>query len=87
LNVESQPEMPAKNSKVESGGFSAEELAALKERAAELRDEGEKGAKKADGLQAILDRIAGGGAEASCARRIRPCGGDRYRPGAVAKTW
>lgn len=38
-------------------GFSAEERAAMKERAAELRAEGKKGAKKADGLQAVLDRI------------------------------
>ena len=30
----------------------------MKERAAELRAEGRKGAKKADGLQALLDRIA-----------------------------
>jgi len=30
----------------------------MKERAAELRSEGRKGAKKADGLQAVLDRIA-----------------------------
>ena len=30
----------------------------MKERAAELRAEGRKGAKKADGLQAVLDRIA-----------------------------
>ena len=30
----------------------------MKERAAELRAEGKKGAKKADGLQAILDSIA-----------------------------
>ena len=41
-----------------SEGFSAEERAAMKERAAELRAEGKKGAKKADGLQAVLDRIA-----------------------------
>jgi uncharacterized protein YdhG (YjbR/CyaY superfamily) len=41
----------------ESTGFTAEERAAMKERAAELRAEGKKGAKKADGLQAILDRI------------------------------
>lgn len=39
-------------------GFSAAERAAMKERAAELRAEGKKGAKKADGLQAVLDRIA-----------------------------
>ena len=50
--------MPAKNAKNESDGFSAEERAAMKERAAELRAEGKKGAKKADGLQAVLDRIA-----------------------------
>ena len=30
----------------------------MKERAAELRAEGRKGAKKADGLQAVLDAIA-----------------------------
>jgi uncharacterized protein YdhG (YjbR/CyaY superfamily) len=39
-------------------GFTAEERAAMKERAAELRAEGKKGAKKADGLQAVLDAIA-----------------------------
>src|SRR5512141_1646126 len=50
--------MPTRNSKTESDGFSAEERAAMMERAAELRAEGKKGAKKADGLQAILDRIA-----------------------------
>ena len=50
--------MPAKDAMTESDGFSAEERAAMKERAAELRAEGKKGAKKADGLQAVLDRIA-----------------------------
>lgn len=50
--------MSAKNSKNESDGFSAEERAAMKDRVAELRAEGKKGAKKADGLQAVLDRIA-----------------------------
>ncbi|GHJ09262.1 hypothetical protein TPA0907_36290 [Micromonospora humidisoli] len=40
------------------GGFTAEERAAMRERAAELRAEGRKGAKKADGMQAVLDRIA-----------------------------
>lgn len=39
-------------------GFSAEERAAMKERAKELRAEGKKGAKKADGLKAALDKIA-----------------------------
>jgi uncharacterized protein YdhG (YjbR/CyaY superfamily) len=50
--------MPAKSSQTESEGFSPEERAAMKERAAELRAEGRKGAKKAEGLQAVLDRIA-----------------------------
>jgi len=50
--------MPAKDAKTKSDGFSADERAAMKERAAELRAEGKKGAKKADGLQALLDSIA-----------------------------
>jgi uncharacterized protein YdhG (YjbR/CyaY superfamily) len=50
--------MPAKKAENESDGFSAEERAAMKERAAELRAEGKKGAKRADGLQAVLDSIA-----------------------------
>jgi uncharacterized protein YdhG (YjbR/CyaY superfamily) len=50
--------MPAKNATTKSDGFSAEELAAMKRRAAELRAEGKKGAKAADGLQAVLDAIA-----------------------------
>jgi uncharacterized protein YdhG (YjbR/CyaY superfamily) len=50
--------MPTKNAQTESDGFSAEERAAMKERAAELRTEGKKGAKNADGLQAVLDKIA-----------------------------
>ncbi|HEY7043894.1 MAG TPA: hypothetical protein VH419_09535 [Nocardioidaceae bacterium] len=49
--------MAAKSAKTQSEGFSAEERAAMKERAAELRAEGKKGAKKADGLQAVLDSI------------------------------
>jgi uncharacterized protein YdhG (YjbR/CyaY superfamily) len=49
--------MPARSSKTETDGFSADERAAMKERAAELRAEGKKGAKRADGLQALLDRI------------------------------
>jgi uncharacterized protein YdhG (YjbR/CyaY superfamily) len=40
-----------------SEGFSAEERAAMKARAEELRAEGKKGAKKADGLQQVLDAI------------------------------
>lgn len=40
------------------GGFTAEERAAMTERATELRAEGKKGGKEADGLQAVLDAIA-----------------------------
>src|ERR1700744_5422030 len=50
--------MSAEDVKTESDGFSAAERAARKKRAAELRAEGKKGAKKADGLQAVLDSIA-----------------------------
>ena len=50
--------MPARNPASESEGFSAEERAAMKARAAELRTEGKKGAKKAEGLEALLDSIA-----------------------------
>ena len=50
--------MPAKSSNTEADGFTAQERAAMKARAAELRAEGKKGAKKADGLQALLDSIA-----------------------------
>ena len=39
-------------------GFSAQERAAMKERAAELRAEGKKGAKAADGLEQLLDAVA-----------------------------
>ncbi len=46
--------MPANNPKTGSGGFTAEERGAMRRRAAELRAE----AKKADGLQAVLDSIA-----------------------------
>jgi len=42
----------------EYAGFSAQERDAMKARAAELRAEGKQGAKKADGLQAVLDSIA-----------------------------
>ena len=50
--------MPAKSSQAGSGGFTAAERAAMKQRADELRAEGRQGAKKADGLQAALDAIA-----------------------------
>jgi len=50
--------MPAKGSQTGSDGFSAAERAAMKARAAELRAEGKQGAKKAEGLEAVLDAIA-----------------------------
>ena len=50
--------MPGKSVTNEASSFSADERAAMKQRAAELRAEGKKGAKKADGLQAVLDSIA-----------------------------
>ncbi|MGI9007201.1 MAG: iron chaperone [Streptosporangiaceae bacterium] len=50
--------MNAKTSTAGSGGFSAQERAAMKARAAELRAEGKKGAKRADELQTVLDAIA-----------------------------
>src|SRR5436305_14548481 len=50
--------MSTKTVNEKAGGFTAEERAAMKTRAAELRAEGKKGAKKADGLQAVLDAIA-----------------------------
>jgi uncharacterized protein YdhG (YjbR/CyaY superfamily) len=49
--------MPGKSAKTAPDSFSAEERAAMKERAAELRAEGKKNAKRADGLQAVLDSI------------------------------
>lgn len=50
--------MPPKSSQTKSDGFTAAERAAITQRAAELRAEGKKGAKLADGLQAVLDSIA-----------------------------
>jgi uncharacterized protein YdhG (YjbR/CyaY superfamily) len=50
--------MPAKTVNEKRGGFTAEERAAMKQRTDELRAEGKKGVKKADGLQAVMDAIA-----------------------------
>jgi uncharacterized protein YdhG (YjbR/CyaY superfamily) len=49
--------MTTSTAKDQSGGFSPAERNAMKARAAELRAEGKKGAKQADGLQAVLDSI------------------------------
>jgi uncharacterized protein YdhG (YjbR/CyaY superfamily) len=50
--------MAANSATAGSEGFSAAERAAMRARAAELRAEGKKGAKKADDLQALLESIA-----------------------------
>src|ERR1700684_1613028 len=50
--------MPAKSTETGYDGFSPDERAAMKERAPDLRAEDKQGAKKADGLQAVLDSIA-----------------------------
>src|SRR5215469_4892259 len=81
------PTMPANNAPTESGGFSAEERAAMKKRAAELRAEGKKGAKKADGLQAVLDSIAEmAPADRALAERVHVTV-TATAPGLSPKTW
>jgi uncharacterized protein YdhG (YjbR/CyaY superfamily) len=80
-------EMPESTTTSQAQGFSAAERAAMRQRAAELRAEGKKGAKKADELQAALDAIA----------RMRPedrALGERVHatitstaPGLSPKTW
>ena len=79
--------MPTKNAKTDSDGFSAEERAAMKERAAELRAEGKKGDRKADGLQAVLDRIAAMAPEdRALAERVHVTV-TATAPGLSPKTW
>lgn len=79
--------MPTKNARNEHDGFSAEERAAMKERAAELRAEGRTGAKKADGLQAVLERIADMAPEdRSLAERVHVTV-TATAPGLSPKTW
>ena len=50
--------MSSKAATTTSDGFTAEERAAIKQRAAELRAEGKKGEKKADGLEQVLESLA-----------------------------
>jgi uncharacterized protein YdhG (YjbR/CyaY superfamily) len=79
--------MTATNARSESGGFSAQERAAMKERAAELRAEGKKGAKQADGLQAVLDSIAEMAPEdRALAERVHVTV-TAAAPGLTPKTW
>ena len=70
-----------------SEGFSAAERAAMKERAAELRAEGKKGAKAADGLDAVLAAIAKMGPEdRALAERVHVTV-TATAPGLAPKTW
>ena len=70
-----------------SDGWTAEERAAMKEHAAELRAEGKKGAKKADGLQAVLDSIAKmAPADRALAERVHVTV-TATAPGLTPKTW
>ena len=79
--------MPAKTPSPGYGGFTAEERAAMKAHAAELRAEGKKGAKKADGLQAVLDAIAKMAPEdRALAERVHKTV-TTAAPGLTAKTW
>lgn len=50
--------MATKKAAQAADGWTAEERAAMREHAAELRAQGKKGAKRADDAQAVLDRIA-----------------------------
>ncbi|HUR23524.1 MAG TPA: DUF1801 domain-containing protein [Acidimicrobiales bacterium] len=78
--------MPAKT-KTSSDGFSADERAAMKQRAAELRAEGKTGAKKADALQAVLDSIAAmAPADRAIAERMHATVVSTA-PGLSPKTW
>jgi len=79
--------MPATSSRSESGGFTAAERAAMKQRAAELRAEGKKGTRKADDLQAVLDAIAKMTPEdRAMAERIHATV-TAAAPGLAPKTW
>jgi uncharacterized protein YdhG (YjbR/CyaY superfamily) len=79
--------MSATNTTTTSDGFTAEERAAMKQRAEELRAEGRKGAKKADGLKACLDAIAGMAPEdRALAERVHVVV-TTHAPDLAPKTW
>lgn len=71
-----------------SDGWTDAERAAMKERAAELRAEGGKGgAKKADALQALLDKIEEmSGTDRVIAERLHAVVAE-HAPGLTPKTW
>lgn len=68
-------------------GWSDAERAAMQERAAELRAEGKGGAKKAEALQAALDRIASmAGLDRSLAEHVHSVV-TTHAPALSPKTW
>ena len=79
--------MPAKKTETGSGGFTADERAAMKARAAELRAEGKSGSKKADGLEALLEAIEGMAPDdRELAERVHVTV-TANAPGLLPKTW
>lgn len=73
--------------KTGSGGFSAAERAAMKERAQELKAQGRSGQKKADNEQAVLEAIADMPADDRViAERIHAVVTSNA-PGLLPKTW
>jgi len=79
--------MPTSDESSESTGFTAQERAAIKDRAAELRAEGKKGAQKADGLQAVLDSIAKMAPEDRVLAERVHVTATANAPGLLPKTW
>ena len=80
------PTMAAKSTTT-TDGFTEQERAAMKERAAELRAEGKKGEKKADGLQDLLDKIAAmAPGDRALAERVHVAV-TSTAPGLLPKTW
>src|SRR3954452_10124681 len=79
--------MSTQTSTTTTDGFSAAERAAMKQRAAELRAEGKAGAKRAEGLQALLDSIAKmGPADRAIAERVHVTV-TAHAPGLAPMTW
>lgn len=71
----------------QTDGFTGAEREAMRQRAAELRAEGRKGAKKADALQACLDRIASmEGTDRMLAERVHATV-TSHAPDLAPKTW
>jgi uncharacterized protein YdhG (YjbR/CyaY superfamily) len=79
--------MSATSSQTQSGGFTSAEREAMKQRAAELRAEGKKGVKKADGLQAVLDAIAKMTPEDRVLAERVHATATTHAPGLSPKTW